>query len=209
MPTEKHIALRIGLTGGIASGKSEVARRLAEHGAIVIDADQLARAVVAAGTSGHAAVVARFGPEVVGTDGELDRQLLGRIIFSDADARAALNDIVHPLVRERAADAESQAPPGAIVVHDIPLLVETGQLGDFDLVIVVAASPDAQLARLVEHRGMDPAEAAARMAAQASLAEKIAAADVVIDNDGTLEELGAAVRECWEHLQAAALARMA
>ncbi|MDQ1709793.1 MAG: dephospho-CoA kinase [Frankiaceae bacterium] len=209
MPTDRRVAVRVGLTGGIASGKSEVARRLAERGAVVIDADVLARAVVAAGTPGHAAVVARFGSAIVGPDGELDRARLAELVFADADARAALNAIVHPLVRARAAELEAALPAGAIVVHDIPLLVESGQQRDFDVVVVVAASPQTQERRLVERRGMAPAAARARIAAQAPLDDKVAAADIVIDNEGSVEALDAAVEDCWRRLAALALRRMA
>lgn len=199
------VVLRVGLTGGIASGKSEVARRLAEHGAVVIDADDLAREVVAPGTPGHAAVVERFGHEILRADGVIDRKRLGAIVFADEAARSALNAIVHPLVRAGAAAREDAAPQGAIVVHDIPLLVETGQQDRFDVVVVVAASPQLQRHRLLAGRGMAPEAADARLAAQAPLAEKVAAADVVIDNNGTLAELQRQVDACWAQLAARAL----
>lgn len=200
--------LRVALTGGIAAGKSEVARELVKHGAFLIDADQLAREVVAAGTPGHAAIVERFGAEILGSDGEIERDRLAEIVFSDATARSALNAIVHPLVRAAAAARERAAPPGSVVVHDIPLLVETGQQGGFDVVVVVASSPDLQLRRLVEVRGLTPAAAAARIAAQAPLAEKLAVADIVIDNSGSLAYLREQVVARLATLSAQARARV-
>lgn len=208
MPTER-VALRVGLTGGIASGKSEVARRLAQRGAVVIDADALAREVVSAGTPGFDAVVAAFGREIVGRDGSLDRPRLAELVFSDVVALAALNAIVHPRVREAAAGLEAQAPRDAVVVHDVPLLIETGQHADFDVVVVVAADPAVQVERLVDRRGMTEAAAWARISAQAPLASKIAVADIVIDNRGTLAELDAQVDSCWARLQAQAARRRA
>lgn len=188
------------MTGGIASGKTEVARRLAKRGAVVIDADELARRVVEPGTEGYAAVVARFGVSVVRPDGGLDRARLAEMVFSDAAARAALNQIVHPLVRAAAADQEQQAAADAIVVHDIPLLVETRQQAAFDVVVVVAASPEVQRARLMATRGMTATEAAARIAAQAPLSDKLAVAGIVIDNAGELGELDLEVDRCWAEL---------
>ena len=188
------------MTGGIASGKSEVARRLAARGAVVIDADELARRVVEPGTVGFAAVVARFGISVVRPDGGLDRARLGEIVFSDAAARAALNQIVHPLVRAAAADQERQAPVDAIVVHDSPLLVETRQQAAFDVIVVVAVSPEVQCARLMATRAMTAAEAAARISAQAPLGDKLAVAGIVIDNAGGLGELDDEVDRCWAEL---------
>ncbi|MEP7055913.1 MAG: dephospho-CoA kinase [Actinomycetota bacterium] len=193
--------LRVGLTGGIASGKSEVTRRMAERGAVVIDADLLSRQVVAAGTPGHAAVVERFGTSVLLPDGELDRARLADLVFADDAARAALNEIVHPLVRSAAADLERAADADAIVVHDVPLLVETGQQNAYDVVIVVAVPPERQRQRLVERRGMSPEAAEARIAAQAPLANKLAVADIVIENDGDLAALDAQVESCWLDLQ--------
>jgi len=200
----------VGLTGGIGSGKSEVSRRLAAHGAMVVDADLLAREVVAAGSDGFAEVVAAFGPDVVGVDGELDRAALGRQVFGDQAARHRLEQIVHPRVRLRAAEieaeieAEMQPPAGAdvVVVHDVPLLVETGQHGGFDVVVVVDASEEIRLDRLVPGRGMDPDEARGRIASQAGRAERLAAADLVVSNDGDLADLDAAVDALWVDLLA-------
>ncbi|MEV0035466.1 dephospho-CoA kinase [Streptomyces sp. NPDC050804] len=192
--------LRLGLTGGIGAGKSEVSRLLTGYGAVLIDSDRIAREVVEPGTPGLAAVVAEFGPEVLTADGRLDRPGLGAIVFADQDRLRALNAIVHPLVRARSAELESEAGPDAIVVHDVPLLVENGMAGLFDLVVVVDASPETQLDRLVRQRGMAQSEARDRMAAQATREERRAVADVVIDNDGPLERLEPRVREVWKEL---------
>ncbi|QXE37411.1 dephospho-CoA kinase, long form [Streptomyces sp. GMY02] len=192
--------LRLGLTGGIGAGKSEVSRLLTGYGAVLIDSDRIAREVVEPGTPGLAAVVAEFGPEVLTGDGRLDRPKLGGIVFADQDRLRALNAIVHPLVRARSAELEAAAGPGAIVVHDVPLLVENGLQGLYDLVVVVDASPGTQLDRLVRQRGMTESEARDRMAAQATREERRAVADVVIDNDGPLERLEPQVREVWERL---------
>jgi dephospho-CoA kinase len=191
---------RIGLTGGIASGKSTVSERLATLGALVIDSDLLAREVVAAGTPGFAAVVEEFGPAVVTASGELDRGALGRVVFQNPDARRRLEAIVHPLVRRRAAEIESAGPQGSVVVHDIPLLVESGQADAFDQVVVVDVDPDVQLRRLRETRGMSEKDAAARIAAQASRAQRLAVADHVIVNNGSLEDLLASVDRLWADL---------
>ena len=192
--------LKVGLTGGIGSGKSTVSARLAEHGAVVIDADLLAREVVAAGTPGLAEIVTAFGPDVVGPDGELDRAEMGRRVFGDDQARARLEQIIHPRVRARAAEIEAAAGDDAIVVHDIPLLVETGQAGSFDVVLVVDAPPDVQVQRLVEHRAMSEEEARSRIAAQAGREQRLAAADHVLSNDGSLEQLQAAADQVWDDL---------
>lgn len=191
---------RVGLTGGIGSGKSTVSELLAELGAVVIDADQLAREVVEPGSDGLAEVVAEFGPGVLTPEGDLDRAALGQIVFADADRRARLNAIVHPRVRALAERLEAAAPPDAVVVHDIPLLVETGQAGGFDRVIVVDAPIEAQLERLAASRSMGEAEARARIDAQASRAERRAVADDVIVNDGPLDELRAQVEAVWRRL---------
>ena len=197
--------LRVGLTGGIGSGKSEVSRRLAAHGAVIIDADLAAREVVAPGTPGLAQVAEAFGPEVLGPDGALDRERLGAIVFRDPALRAKLNAIVHPLVRDWMANAERAAAQAAhgdlIVVHDVPLLAESRRADGFDLVIVVDAPPDLQVARLVSQRGMTPDEVRARMAAQASREERLAIADIVIDNAGTLDDLDRRVAEVWADLR--------
>jgi dephospho-CoA kinase len=197
--------LRAGLTGGIGSGKSEVSRRLAAHGAVVIDADVAARAVVAPGTPGLAQVVEAFGAEVVGPDGALDRDRLGAIVFRDPASRTTLNAIVHPLVGRWMRAAERAAVDAAggdlIIVHDVPLLAENGRAGDFDLVIVVDVPPELQLERLVGQRGMSPDQARARMAAQASRPQRLAVADLVIDNSGSLADLDHRVAEVWADLQ--------
>ena len=194
--------LRVGLTGGIGSGKSEVSRRLAAYGAVVIDADALAREVVAPGTDGLAAVVAAFGDQVVGPDGRLDRVALGRRVFDDAEARRRLEAIIHPRVRARAAEIEASAAEDAVVVHDIPLLVESGQAGDFDVVVVVDAPRQVQVSRLMEGRGMSRDEALGRISAQASRADRLKAADVVIHNAGSLGELSDQVERLWRSLLA-------
>jgi dephospho-CoA kinase len=192
--------LRVGLTGGIGSGKSTVSRLLAERGAVVIDSDALAREVVEPGTTGLAAVVEEFGDKVLTADGRLDRGRLGALVFADAGARARLNAIVHPLVRAASAERMAGVPEDAVVVHDIPLLVEAGLADDFDVVVVVAASPAVQLDRLVRLRGMDPAAAQARIDAQATPEERLAVADVVVTNDSTRAELARQVEVLWERL---------
>jgi dephospho-CoA kinase len=197
--------LRVGLTGGIGSGKSEVSRRLAAHGAVLIDADVAAREVVAPGTPGLARIAEAFGVGVLGPDGALDRDRLGALVFRDADARAKLNAIVHPLVGEWMAAAERAAVDAAgadlIIVHDVPLLAENGRAGDFDVVIVVDVAPDVQVERLVSERGMAPDQARARMAAQASREQRLAVADLVIDNSGSLDDLDRRVTEVWADLE--------
>jgi dephospho-CoA kinase len=197
--------LRVGLTGGIGSGKSEVSRRLAGHGAVVIDADVAARAVVAPGTPGLARVVEAFGADVVGPDGALDRDRLGAIVFRDPASRTTLNAIVHPLVGQWMRAAERAALDAAggdlIIVHDVPLLAENRRAGDFDLVIVVDVPPELQLERLIGERGMSPDQARARMAAQASRPQRLAVADLVIDNSGSLADLDQRVAEVWADLQ--------
>jgi dephospho-CoA kinase len=190
----------IGLTGGIGSGKSSVSRLLAERGAVVIDADALAREVVEPGTPGLAAVVEAFGSEVLAADGSLDRPALGARVFADPAERARLEGIIHPLVRSRARDLEAAAPDDAVIVHDIPLLVETGQGERFDAVVVVDAPEELQRARLVELRGMDPDEADRRIAAQASREQRRAAADHIVVNDGSLADLESRVAELWVEL---------
>lgn len=193
--------LKLGLTGGIGAGKSEVSRLLASYGAVLIDSDQIAREVVEPGTPGLAAVVAEFGAEVLDAEGRLDRPKLGAIVFADQQRLAALNAIIHPLVRERSAELERAAEEGAIVVHDVPLLTENGLAPLFDLVLVVDASPATQLDRLVRLRGMAEDEARSRMAAQATREQRLAIADLVIDNDGPLEALEPQVRKVWEDLK--------
>ena len=199
--------LRVGLTGGIGTGKSEVSRRLAAHGAVVIDADLAAREVVAPGTPGLAQVAEAFGPDALGPDGALDRERLGAIVFGDPALRAKLNAIIHPLVTqwmtaaERAAADRAAANADLIVVHDIPLLAESGRSDGFDLVIVVDVPPEIQVERLVSQRGMTPDQARARMAAQASRDQRLAVAGLVIDNSGSLDDLDRRVAEVWADLQ--------
>ena len=192
--------LRVGLTGGIGSGKSEVARRLVARGAVLIDADVVARDVVAPGTSGLAAVVEAFGPQVL-TGGHLDRERLGRIVFTDAAARATLNGIVHPLVGQRMAELERSASGDAIVVHDVPLIAENNLAAGYDLVIVVDAPDEVRLDRLVRLRGMPPDQARARMATQAGRQDRLAIADLVIDNSGSLADLDGQVERVWAKLR--------
>lgn len=189
--------LSIGLTGGIAAGKSLAATRLRELGAVLIDADQLAREVVAPGTAGLAEIGEAFGTQVISTDGSLDRARLGELIFADPQLRSSLNNIVHPKVRVRAAQLKAEAPSGAIVVQDIPLLAETGQGANFHLVIVVDAADQLRMARMVQHRGMQEDEASARLHAQASREERLAVADVVLDNNGSEAELLTQVDSLW------------
>ncbi|MFE3741253.1 dephospho-CoA kinase [Streptomyces sp. NPDC059096] len=199
--------LRMGLTGGIGSGKSEVSRLLTGFGAVLIDSDRIAREVVAPGTPGLAAVLAEFGPDVRTSEGALDRPALGRIVFGAPERLRALNAIVHPLVRARSAELEAQAGPDAIVVHDVPLLVENGMAGLYDLVVVVDATPETQLDRLVRLRGMTEHAARERMAAQATREARRAVADLVIDNDGPLERLEPQVRAVWRTATERAAAR--
>jgi dephospho-CoA kinase len=203
--------LRIGLTGGIGSGKSEVARRLADRGAVLIDADVAAREVVVPGSPGLARIAEVFGAEVLRPDGSLNRERLGGIVFGDPGLRARLNEIVHPLVREWMQAAEQAAvqaaePPGPVVVHDVPLLAESRGRAGFDVVIVVDVPPELQLERLVSLRGMPPEQARARMAAQASREQRLAVADVVIDNSGSLDDLDRRVAEVWADLERRAAA---
>jgi len=189
--------LRVGLTGGTGAGKSTAARRLAELGALVVDADGLAREVVAPGTPGLAAVVREFGEQVLAADGSLDRPALGTVVFSDAGRRRALEAITHPLVRARRDELVAAAPATAVVVDDIPLLVETGRGAEWPLVVVVDAPVEVRVARLTSSRGMAEADARARIASQAGDAERRAAADVVLQNAGSPQELGAAVERLW------------
>ena len=194
--------MRVGLTGGVASGKSTVSAILAELGAVVVDADLLAREVVAPGTPGLAAVVAEFGDGVLGADGSLDRPALGAVVFADEAARRRLEAIVHPLVRARGRALEEAAPAGAVVVHDIPLLAETGQAERFDAVLVVDVPVETQVERMVSQRGMSRADAEARIAAQATREERLAVATYVVDNTGTREDLRDRVTEVFEKLTA-------
>lgn len=200
VPSGTVAPLRVGLTGGIGTGKTAVSDRLARLGAVVIDADVLAREVVEPGTPGLAAVTERFGPGVV-VEGRLDRVVLGRVVFADPVARADLEAIVHPAVRARAREREAQAPAGATVVHVIPLLVETGQADDFDVVVVVDVDPAVQRARLMARDAMTAAEAERRMEAQASREERLAAADLVINNSAGPAELDQSVVRVWAQLR--------
>jgi dephospho-CoA kinase len=193
--------VKAGLTGGIASGKSEVSHRLAGLGAVVIDADAVAREVVEPGTPGLAEIVQVFGAAVLGPDGALDRPRLGEIVFSDAGLREKLNAIVHPLVSERMLDEERSAPPGSVVVHDVPLLTENGLATLYDLVIVVDVPVATQLGRLTRLRGMPADQAQARIGAQATREERLAIADLVIDNSGSLADLDRQVDDLWEELR--------
>jgi dephospho-CoA kinase len=198
--------LRVGLTGGIGSGKSEVARRLAERGAVVIDADVAAREVVVPGSPGLAQITAAFGEGVLRPDGSLDRERLGQTVFADPGLRATLNAIVHPLVRTWMEEAERAAvraapPPGPVIVHDVPLLAESRGTAGFDVVIVVDVPPELQVERLVRLRGMAADQARARMAAQASREQRLAVADIVIDNSGSLDDLDCRIAEVWADLE--------
>lgn len=205
MSDERPDLLLVGLTGGIASGKSAVADALAELGAVVIDADLLAREVVAPGTPGLEAVVRRFGtgvlrPGSAGEPPELDRAALGALVFADPDARRDLEAIVHPAVRARAVELARAAPPGSVVVEVIPLLVETGQQDSFDVVVVIDIDPAVQLERLVARSGLTRDQALARINAQATRERRLAAADAVIDNNGSPDELRAATDALWRRL---------
>ena len=188
--------LRIGLTGGIGSGKSTVSALLAARGAVIVDADRIAREVLQPGTPGLVAVVDAFGAGVLAADGSLDRAALAALVFADPDARRQLDGIVHPLVRARASELDGAAPPDAVVVHDVPLLVETGQASSYDLVLVVRADESTRVARLVQ-RGLIAEDARARMAAQATDEQRRAVADVVLDNSGTQERLAEQVDRFW------------
>jgi dephospho-CoA kinase len=192
--------VRVGLTGGIASGKSTVATMLVDLGAILIDGDALAREVVARGTPGLAQVVAEFGDELLTPDGDLDRPALGRIVFSDEAARRRLEAITHPLIFERYAELEAAAPPGALVVHDIPLLAESGRAETFDAVIVVDVPAELQLERMMLDRGWTREEAESRIAAQASREDRLAIATYVIENTGSLDDLRAQVEAVYAEL---------
>jgi dephospho-CoA kinase len=203
--------LRVGLTGGIGSGKSEVSRRLAALGAVIIDADVGARRVVDPGTPGLAQIAEAFGPGVLRPDGALDRERLGAIVFGDPAQLARLNAITHPLIGEWMQAAERAAAEAAegdlIVVYDVALIAESGCRADYDLIIVVDVAPEVQIDRLVSQRGMAPDQARARLAAQASREQRLALADLVIDNSGSLEALDRRVAEVWTDLQRRASSR--
>lgn len=189
------------MTGGIGSGKSEVAREFSRLGAVVVDMDVLARAALSPGGAAVAGTVAEFGHVILGVDGTIDRDRLAAVVFGDPQARRRLERIVHPVVAEQAAAATATAAPGAVVVHEVPLLVEAGLAGRYDVVVAVQAAEAVRLRRLTEQRGMDPAAARTRMAAQASDAERAAVADFVILNDGTPAELVDRAREVWSYLR--------
>lgn len=190
--------LRVGLTGGIGSGKSTVARRLRELGAVVADADALAREVVTPGEPALVDIRERFGPQVIAADGSLDRAALGAIVFADEAARRDLEAITHPRIGERTAQIADAVPPGGVFVHDVPLLVEGAMGAAYHLVLVVGADVETRVRRLVEHRGMPEEDARSRIAAQVSDDRRRAAADVWIDNTGTPEETLAHVDRLWE-----------
>jgi dephospho-CoA kinase len=196
---------RIGLTGGIAAGKSVASHRFAELGAVVIDSDRLARAAVAPGTVGLDAVISRFGPEVLAADGTLDRPALGHRVFADPAARQDLERLIHPEVRRLAAEQEAAAAaadPDAVVVHDIPLLIETGQADSFELVVVVHTPAAVRARRLVRDRALTEQQARARIEAQVSDEERLASADVVLDGSGTEAQLTEQVDQLWARLVA-------
>jgi dephospho-CoA kinase len=195
------VTVRVGLTGGVASGKSTVSAILAELGALVIDADALAREVVARGTPGLDAVVAEFGPGVLTPEGDLDRPAMGRLVFGDDAARRRLEAIIHPLVIERMAEIEATAGEDDVVVHDIPLLAEGGRADTFDAVVVVDAPRDLQVERMLGDRGWTREDAESRIAAQATREERRAIATHVIDNNGTLEELRTRVEAVLDELR--------
>lgn len=196
--------LRVGLTGGIGAGKSAVSALLAARGAVVIDYDQLARDVVEPGSPAVAAIAQRFGRDVIAPDGSLDRTALGAIVFADPAARADLEAITHPAIRDLARQCERDAPAGAVVVHDNPLLVEMGADADCDVVVVVDVPESVQIERLTTSRGMSEDDARARIATQASRTRRTGAADLVIDNTGSLDELARIVGGTWGELESRA-----
>jgi dephospho-CoA kinase len=191
---------RVGLTGGIGSGKSTVAAMLVEQGAVVIDADQIARDLVEPGGQALAELVTEFGPRILAADGSLSRAELASMAFSDPRATTRLNEIMHPLIRTEAARLLASFPEAAVVVYDMPLLVETGQADLVDVVVVVDVPEDLQVERAVRLRGLDEADVRRRMEVQAARADRIAAADAVIDNSGDLGETQAAVESLWAWL---------
>jgi dephospho-CoA kinase len=199
--------LRVGLTGGIGAGKSEVSRRLAAQGAVIIDADAAARDVVAPGTDGLAEIIDAFGPEILLPDGTLDRPRLGDLVFADPAKRATLNAIIHPKVGARMSELEQAAGPNAIVVHDVPLIAENGLADAYDLVIVVDVPPRIQIDRLTKLRGMTRDQAEARISAQATRQQRLSIADIVIDNSGSLTELDRQIGDLWPNLRRRATPR--
>ncbi|WP_300406403.1 dephospho-CoA kinase [Nocardioides sp.] len=196
--------MRVGLTGGIASGKSTVSAIFAELGAVIIDGDQLAREVVERGTPGLAAVVEAFGPELLTPEGDLDRPAMGAIVFNDEARRKQLEAIVHPLVFERYAELEAATGPDDVVIHDIPLLAESGRADEFDEVVVVDAPEELQVRRMLEDRGWTEADARSRIGSQARREDRLAIASYVVDNTGSMEDLRARVVEIYEGLTAPA-----
>lgn len=193
--------VRVGLTGGIASGKSTVSTILRELGAVVIDADELARDVVAKGTPGLAAVVEEFGPDLLTAAGDLDRGAMGALVFTDEAARRRLEAIIHPLVFERIVALEAEAPAGAVVVHDIPLLAESGRADTFDAVVVVETPEEVQVERMIRDRGWTEADARSRIAAQASAEDRRAVATYLVENSGSREELRRQVEKIYAELR--------
>lgn len=187
---------RVGLTGGIGSGKSTVAQMFADLGASVVDADAIAREVVAPGSEGLAELVERFGSQILTDNGDLDRAAVAAVVFSDPSARERLNAIVHPLIARRTTELIAAIPQDAVLVHDVPLLVELGMQATYDLVVVVDAPDDVRVQRLVQ-RGLDEDDARARIAAQASRDERLAVADVIIENTGDLDDLRTQVKAAW------------
>lgn len=199
--------LLVGLTGGIGAGKTTVARMLEARGAVVFDADLLARDAIAPGTPGHDAVVERFGPHVLAPGGDIDREALASMVFADPSARRELEAIVHPEVRRLFAEgAETYRDTDAVVVFSAPLLVETGMHTAFEVLVVVSAPVGDQVDRLLRDRGMSEIAIRQRIAAQMPLEEKAAVADILIDNEGTLEELEGQVERTWADLRARAAA---
>ncbi|MBQ1082754.1 dephospho-CoA kinase [Nocardiopsis sp. B62] len=198
--------LKVGLTGGIGSGKSAVSSALSSYGAVVVDADAIAREVVASGTPGLAEVVAEFGEGVLAPDGSLDRPALGEIVFADEARLARLNAIVHPRVAERSGElmAEAEAAGASVVVYDVPLLVENGLESLYDVVVVVDTPDELRVERVSRDRDMPPEQVRARIAAQADRPTRLAAADLVVDNSGTREDLADRVAELWGELLARA-----
>ena len=199
--------LLVGLTGGIGSGKSTVARLLEKRGAVVFDADLLAREAVEPGTPGHAAVIDRFGADVLAPGGELDREALASIVFADPSARRDLEEIVHPEVRRLFAEgSEAYRDTDRVVVFSAPLLVETGMHTAFEILVVVSATVATQIERLMRQRGMSESSIRARIVAQAPLEDKAAVADFLVDNEGTLDELDRQIARLWSDLSARAVA---
>jgi dephospho-CoA kinase len=200
--------IAVALTGGIGSGKSEVERLLTGHGAVVVDADQLAREVVEPGTPGLAEVVDVFGPQMLAADGSMDRPAMAAVVFADRAALRRLEAVIHPRVAQRLAELRAEAAPGTVLVYSSPLLAEGGPVPpeDFDLVVVVDTDDAVRVDRVVRQRGMSEADARARMAAQATREQRLAIADVVVDNSGSREELADQVDRLWDRIRTEAAA---